>query len=113
MEAMVRIYCAAHHAETATLCEECLRLLDYANNRLDTCPFQDAKPACNHCQVHCYSQAMGDRIKAVMRYAGPRMLPRHPILSLYHLLDSRRTAPSLSDLPRRSSQTGKSGNKQD
>ena len=31
-----------------------------------------------------------------MRYAGPRMLWRHPLLSLYHLLDKRREAPDLA-----------------
>jgi hypothetical protein len=34
-----------------------------------------------------------------MRYAGPRMMFRHPILTLYHFLDGRREEP-LSD-PRR------------
>ncbi len=33
-----------------------------------------------------------------MRYAGPRMMMRHPILSLYHLLDKRREAPSLDQV---------------
>ncbi|MCG7955581.1 MAG: nitrous oxide-stimulated promoter family protein, partial [Candidatus Thiodiazotropha endolucinida] len=31
----------------------------------------------------------------VMRYAGPRMLLRHPLLSLYHLLDKFRKVPQL------------------
>ena len=111
--AMLRIYCADHHGGLETLCDECYRLLVYAQNRLDSCPFRDAKPACNHCQVHCYSQTMRDRVKAVMRYAGPRMPLRHPILSLFHMLDKRRTAPSLSDLTRKGSQTRKSRNQQD
>jgi hypothetical protein len=29
----------------------------------------------------------------VMRYAGPRMLRRHPLLAIRHLLDERRPAP--------------------
>jgi hypothetical protein len=33
-------------------------------------------------------------MKTVMRYAGPRMLWRHPILSLRHWLDGFREAPS-------------------
>ena len=113
VESMMRVYCADHHGGTASLCDACRELLDYAHNRLDTCPFQDAKPACNHCQVHCYSRLMRDRVKAVMRYAGPRMLFRHPLLSFYHLLDKRRKAPSISDVKRKSSQTGKSENQQD
>jgi hypothetical protein len=37
---------------------------------------------------------MRDHIKLVMRYAGPRMLLRHPILTIRHLLDARRPAPT-------------------
>ena len=33
---------------------------------------------------------MRDRIRAVMRYADPRMLFRHPILAVLHLLDGLR-----------------------
>ena len=107
VEAMMRIYCADFHGSGKTLCGECSQLLDYAHSRLDTCPFHDAKPACNHCQVHCYSRIMRDRIKTVMRYAGPRMLLRHPLLSFHHLLDKRRVAPSLSDIKRKDSSTGR------
>lgn len=92
---MSRIYCRGHHGMAVGLCGECAALLDYARRRLDTCPFQEEKPACNHCQVHCYSARMRERVKVVMRYAGPRMLLRHPVLSLYHLLDKRRAPPAL------------------
>jgi hypothetical protein len=36
---------------------------------------------------------MRDQVKAVMRYAGPRMLWRHPVLAIAHLIDQRRPAP--------------------
>ena len=101
VEAMVQLYCADHHAEADSLCGECEKLLAYARRRLDTCPFQDAKPACNHCVVHCYAPKMRARVKQVMRYAGPRMLFRHPILSLRHLLDNWRKVPTLSQVRRR------------
>ena len=71
-------------------------MLSYADQRLANCPFGEDKPACNLCQVHCYSATQRERVKAVMRYSGPRMLWRHPILSLYHLLDKRREAPDLA-----------------
>ena len=46
---------------------------------------------------------MRDVAKAIMRFAGPRMLPRHPYLALMHLLvDERRPAP---ELKRRASKT--------
>ena len=98
--AMMHIYCRDRHGKKGTLCCDCSKLLDYARRRLDTCPFQEVKPACNNCVVHCYSAEMRKRVKTVMRYAGPRMLLRHPILSLHHLLDKRRRPPSLGDLGR-------------
>jgi predicted amidophosphoribosyltransferase len=94
--AMLGIYCRDHHGSgTDGLCPECGALLAYAHRRLDGCPFKGAKPACNRCEVHCYSAAMRERISAVMRYAGPKMLLRHPVLSLHHLLDTWRGVPRL------------------
>jgi hypothetical protein len=93
--AMMAIYCRDHHPGNKALCTECNSLLDYAHRRLDTCPFQEEKPACNLCEVHCYSAVMRERVRDVMRYAGPRMLGPHPILSLGHILDKLRPAPKL------------------
>jgi hypothetical protein len=100
IEAMLHIYCRDHHGASGSFCVDCSRLLDYARRRLDACPFGQDKPACNHCTVHCYSEIMRQRVKAVMRYAGPRMLLRHPLLSIYHLLDKRRKAPGLARMKR-------------
>jgi Nitrous oxide-stimulated promoter len=95
--AMVRMYCRGHqHAHAgATLCAECTALLDYATRRLERCVFGDAKPTCANCVVHCYSDEMRERVRVVMRWAGPRMLLRHPVLGIRHLLDERRPVPAL------------------
>ena len=90
VSAMIRIYCRDHHASPQTPCEECAALLDYAHRRLDRCEFADDKPACNLCPVHGYKPAMRERVRDVMHYAGPRMLARHPIMALQHLIDERR-----------------------
>ncbi len=92
----MRIYCRDHHDPCWPECEACRHLLAYAERRLDVCPFHELKPVCNKCTVHCYSPAMRERVREVMRYAGPRMLLRHPWLALRHLLDSRRPAPVLA-----------------
>ena len=34
-----------------------------------------------------------------MKWAGPRMAWRHPVLSFYHLLDGRRPSPKLPAKP--------------
>ena len=101
IEAMVQLYCSDHHPGTGRLCTDCEKLLAYAKRRLDSCPFQQAKPACNHCLVHCYAPKMRDSVKQVMRYSGPRMLLRHPMLSLLHLLDKFRKVPTLQEVRRR------------
>jgi hypothetical protein len=84
--AMVRLFCARHHGQA--LCSDCAELLAYAQARLDRCPFCEDKPACVDCAVHCYKPAMRARIQSVMRFAGPRMLWRHPWLALVHTVRS-------------------------
>jgi hypothetical protein len=101
IEAMVRVYCSDHHRGPDGLCPECDKLLDYAKRRLGGCLFQEAKPVCNKCSVHCFSPKMRARVQAVMRYSGPRMLFRHPILSLRHLVDKFRKVPTLPQTRRR------------
>jgi hypothetical protein len=86
--AMIRIYCRAHHGGSGTLCEGCAHLLTYADERIEKCPFGTAKPACNTCTVHCYQPDEREQIREVMRYAGPRMLWRHPFLAVRHLVQA-------------------------
>jgi predicted amidophosphoribosyltransferase len=93
VEAMIRLYCRGRHGNAEQLCGECAELLEYARERLRRCPFQEGKTTCAKCPVHCYRPEMRARIRAAMRYAGPRMLYRHPILALRHLLDGLRRKP--------------------
>ncbi len=88
MRAMVACYCRAHRPAGPVLCPKCQGLLDYALRRLERCQFGAGKPTCARCPVHCYQRHWRDQIQTVMRYAGPRMLWQHPILSLLHWLDS-------------------------
>jgi hypothetical protein len=93
VRAMIRLYCRSHHGTRRELCAECAELVEYAAARLDKCPFQEDKTTCSKCPVHCYRPGMRERIREVMRFAGPRMVYRHPILALFHLLDGRRKEP--------------------
>jgi hypothetical protein len=95
MEMMIKIHCRDQHRTAAALCEECLQLLDYAGVRLERCRFGAEKPTCAKCPVHCYQRARREQIKTVMRYAGPRMLWEHPVVSLRHWLDGFRQAPEM------------------
>lgn len=91
MRYMVGLYCRAHHAAAASLpCPRCTEFLGYAARRLDKCPYGEDKPTCAHCPIHCYKPAPREFAREVMRYAGPRMMTRHPWLALLHLVDGRR-----------------------
>ena len=101
MSKMVGIYCAAHHGSDGdSLCEECREFLDYAERRLRKCPYGDQKPTCANCPVHCYKPARKDQAREIMRYAGPRMLLRHPLLAIAHQLDGFRKAKHPRELTR-------------
>jgi Nitrous oxide-stimulated promoter len=105
---MVALYCRGHHGgspgpsapasrsgrtrarQWRGLCADCESLAAYADRRLDRCRFGQRKPTCARCTVHCFGPDMRRQIRVVMRYSGPRMTVRHPILALVHLIDSRR-----------------------
>ncbi len=61
--------------------------------RLAKCPFGTQKTTCRECPVHCYRPAERTAMKDVMRFAGPRMLWRHPFLALRHLWLERQGPP--------------------
>ena len=100
MQKMVAIYCAARHADSETPCPDCATFLDYAEVRLEKCPYGADKPTCANCPVHCYKPHYRAQAKQIMRYAGPRMLLRHPILTIFHYLDGRRHVDHPRELTR-------------
>lgn len=94
VSAMVHIFCQKHHSGNTGLCDECQSLLDYAEIRLDRCPYGQNKPTCNRCPIHCYKPEPKESMRLVMRYSGPRMLLSHPILAIRHLWHERKDAPA-------------------
>lgn len=95
--AMLRMYCRSKHGtrQVAALCDECAELHNYAFRRLERCVFGEAKPTCANCAVHCYKAAMRNRIRQVMRWAGPRMPWHHPVMTFSHKRDGFLPAPTL------------------
>ncbi|MEI7880596.1 MAG: nitrous oxide-stimulated promoter family protein [bacterium] len=87
LKTMIALYCRDHHKPSAELCADCEGLQEYALARLERCKYGPDKPKCSACETHCYKPAMRDAVRAVMRYAGPRMLVRHPALALGHTVD--------------------------
>ena len=71
VEQMIRLYCRRKEGNQ-DLCPECR-------------PFGEKKKTCRLCPVHCYKRDMRERMRQVMRYAGPRMIGVHPVAALRHL----------------------------
>ena len=86
LEQFVHIYCEGKNGSpNGQLCADCADLLSYSLERLERCP-QDPKPACKHCEIHCYKPVYRERIRDVMRYSGKRLLLRGRLDLLWHYL---------------------------
>ena len=84
---MIKKYCRGKHKTRGNMiCDECRQLTEYSLFRLEKCPFKVNKKFCSFCKVHCYKPGMREKIKAVMKYSGPRMLFTHPIFALSHVV---------------------------
>ncbi|MDK2821135.1 MAG: hypothetical protein PWP31_1100 [Clostridia bacterium] len=83
---MIKLYCKKQHNSQQGLCQDCQSLLEYALKRLDMCKFGNKKPTCEKCPIHCYKPEMREKVKKVMRFAGPRMLFIHPIDAVRHMI---------------------------
>ena len=89
VEMMIRLYCR-HKEGNRQLCEECSGLIRYCRFRLEHCRFGENKTTCRICPVHCYRPDMRERIRKIMRWAGPRMILYHPAAALRHALSELR-----------------------
>lgn len=85
VEKMIRLYCK-HKLRVKDIPEEYKSLIEYAHHRLDRCRYGENKTACKKCPTHCYKAEMREKIRAVMRWAGPRMIIYDPISAIRHLL---------------------------
>lgn len=94
---MIEKYCKGNHkTQKHELCKDCRELLDYVKLRREKCPHGENKPFCSNCPIHCYKPDMRERIRAVMRYSGPRIVFSHPILAMRHLIETKRQKKRLS-----------------
>ena len=101
MAKMVEIYCGSRHQHAVEpLCRDCREFLEYAEVRLQKCPYGLEKPTCANCPIHCYKPGHRARARMIMRYSGPRMLFRHPYLAVMHKLDGFRKAGHPRELTR-------------
>lgn len=83
---MIGLYCK-RKLKCGEMPQEYKELEAYAHKRLDGCKFGDKKPACKRCPIHCYRPDMRQKIRDVMRWAGPRMLIYDPIAAIKHIFN--------------------------
>ncbi len=84
---MIGIYCRdLHKTDGVNLCPECQELLEYVNKRVNTCPRMAEKTFCSECKTHCYAPNRQQKIKQIMRYSGPKMIFRSPVMAIRHKL---------------------------
>jgi hypothetical protein len=102
ISAMISMYCSGRHSpDEGGLCPECAALEAYAIEKIDRCPFIDDKPVCQKCPAHCYRKELREQVRVVMRYAGPKMLLSHPVLTFFHMADGLKKPKKLPSPPKR------------
>lgn len=87
---MIALYCRKQHGCRDGLCPECAELDAYARQRSEKCPFMETKTFCSNCKVHCYKPEMREKIRAVMRFSGPRMIFHHPVAAVRHVVETKK-----------------------
>lgn len=99
----VRVYCRGRHRDAergpvelrtmdlaalyrrpVEVCETCRKLLQHALVVRMRCP-HDPKPTCKNCPTHCYAPEYRAQIRAVMRYAGIRLMLKGRLHYALHL----------------------------
>lgn len=96
---MIALYCRGNHGmKKGRLCPDCAALTAYACERSDKCPFMETKTFCSNCKVHCYKPEMREKIRAVMRWSGPRMIFYHPVAAVRHLIEMKKEKRRLENV---------------
>ena len=93
---MIAIYCNKHHNPGHCLCDDCINISEYAAKCISLCPYGADKPICGKCPSNCFRGDMYGKMVKIMRFAGPRMLYKHPILTARHILDAFKKPPAKS-----------------
>jgi hypothetical protein len=65
------------------VCADCADFLLYAFGRRLRCPL-DEKPACKHCQVHCFKPGHREKVREIMRFSGQYLIKRGRLDLLWH-----------------------------
>ncbi|NLC65713.1 MAG: nitrous oxide-stimulated promoter family protein [Clostridium sp.] len=86
---MIEINCKHKHLYNGSLCQECEKIKNYANMKIDKCPHMESKTFCSQCKTHCYDKLHRDKIREIMKYSGPRIIIFHPVATVKHIISSK------------------------
>ena len=86
---MIKIFCKGNHPDdnsnnSSNLCNMCHDMEKYIHNRIDYCKQNNF--FCAYCDNKCHPMDKSDYLKKIMRYSGPRILKKYPIMSIKHFL---------------------------
>ena len=94
---MIRLYCNGNHGtKRDEICDDCKALTEYANARVTHCSHMETKTFCSNCRTHCYKPEMREKIRAVMRWSGPRMIFHHPVMAVRHVIEMKKERKTLA-----------------
>ena len=65
------------------VCDECRDFVLYAFDRRLRCPLEE-KPACKHCQAHCFKPGHREKVREIMRFSGQYLIRRGRLDLLWH-----------------------------
>lgn len=92
---MISLYCKKKHGVKSGLCADCAELNAYARQCSDNCPFMETKTFCSNCRVHCCKADMREKIREIMRFSGHRMIFRHPMAAIRHVIETKKEKKKL------------------
>jgi len=87
LEIMAMLYCKRVHKTPKPMCDRCREVYEYSVLRISSCPRKSYRGVCKGCTIHCFKDEYREEIKKIMRYSGPRLLFKHPLLAIAHVLD--------------------------
>ena len=76
LEFMARAYCTRKHGASG-MCDQCAALLDYAFDRIDSCPNHETGVRCKGCPTRCYNRDMAGMMEDLLDSELPRLV-LHP-----------------------------------
>ena len=88
LQKMITLYYNANKDSLSI--SECLAFKEYTIKKIMRCPLGDEKTSCAKCRIQCYNEPERSMIQKVMRYSGPRILFRSPVLTLVYLFNRKR-----------------------